>query len=126
MNNAWRLSLPAHLENQRDFVLNIMRKCRLGGMRPMTNKESPVNSFIEECRKKRRQSIIEDGESFRESEIYCPHCAEILKDGVELIPNRAGEEEEAECESCENRFLFSWEALFSSRKLEAEGGDDGE
>lgn len=67
--------------------------------------------------KEKKNRILKSGESFSESEIYCPYCAHEQQDIFEwdLTPN--GEDIEEQCQSCERHFAYSCRYVYSTRKL---------
>lgn len=77
-------------------------------------------SWYDDHIKKKKENVLKRGESFHESEIFCPYCAE-EQDSTEvwesgLKPN--GEQEEYECSHCEKEFLITADVVFSTEKKE--------
>lgn len=67
-----------------------------------------------------------DLECWHEDEIVCPYCYHIFADSWEYIGDGKGNEQEAECDCCEKKFLYYAEQqgyVFSSYKLEEEEND---
>lgn len=61
-----------------------------------------------------KKSYIKDGESFRESRPYCPHCGE---EQSELLLRSEENEHIEECERCEKAFAVTYIKVYSTRVL---------
>lgn len=65
---------------------------------------------------KMRERIVEDGESFDELTIYCPHCGEEQEQEewpeIELNDTPTA----MECDACENNFFARAKIVYSSTK----------
>lgn len=76
-----------------------------------------MSEWYENFKKEKVNSILKRGESFHESDFYCPYCGKIQEeawDSFDLTPS--GEEQEGQCQSCERHFFYRVDLAFSSRK----------
>jgi transcription elongation factor Elf1 len=79
--------------------------------------ESKFDQMMSEWRKGKKKSIVANGESIHEHEVYCPHCGHIDQEYWECNP-RQEEWTTNECGKCEKKFGFKMEYVFSTRKME--------
>lgn len=73
------------------------------------------DEFVTEWRKQRIKIIVASGESYKESDVYCPHCGAIDYDYWDRNLRRE-EWMSNDCEKCEESYEFMIESVFSSRK----------
>lgn len=76
-----------------------------------------MSEWYEKFQKERKDKILRSGESFSESDIYCPYCAHEQQDIWEWNIKPNDEEHEEQCQSCERHFMYSARYVFSTRKL---------
>lgn len=84
------------------------------GIGPTT---SLLHQLMEKHKEHKTKTILSRGKTFRESEIICPHCAEIMShDFWDKVPEYQEIFETVECEKCEKEFKLKWDYSFSTKK----------